>query len=342
MRRLLAHWRDGYDWRRWEAVLNRFANYRARIDGLDVHLMIEEGSGANPPVLLLTHGWPGSVFEFYKVIEPLAHPERFGGTADDAFTVVCPALPGFGWSSAPPAPWGPRRIADLWARLIERVLGCERVFAQAGDWGAIVTAWLALRHPHRVRAVHLNTVPLKPYLGPGTRPLDADEEAFVAAFRKRTARAMGYFRIQGTRPDTLAYALADSPAGQAAWIVEKFQHRDEPGELTHFSLDELITNVMIYWVTNSALTSSWIYHAVTERGGLELGSREDGAPERIEVPTGFFLAPHDLIPIPPRGWLERVSRVTHYAPQEDGGHFAALERPTAFVADVREFFRAYR
>ncbi len=344
LQRLIRHWRERYDWRLWEARLNRHAHYRARVDGIELHLLIEPGSGSDPPLLLLTHGWPGSVFEFHKVIDPLAHPERYGGAAEDAFTVVCPSLPGFGFSGAPPAPMTPIEIADLWARLIGDVLGRDRVFAQGGDWGSIVTSWLALRHPEQVRAIHLNMVPLKPYLGSGSAPLSEDERGWIARFKKRTANAMGYFAIQGTRPDTLAYALADSPAGQAAWIVEKFQHTpaDEPGELSHFSMDELITNVMIYWVTNTALSSSWIYHAVTERGGLELGAAADGTPRRIEVPTGFFLAPYDLSPIPPRSWLERAYRVVHFAPQDRGGHFAALERPEAFAADVRAFFSAFR
>lgn len=344
LERLLAHWRERYDWRRWEARLNRHAHYRARIDGIELHLMVEPGSGSDPPVLLLTHGWPGSVFEFHKVVEPLAHPQRCGGKAEDAFTVVCPSLPGFGWSGAPPKPMTPIEIADLWARLISEVLGREWVFAQGGDWGSIVTSWLALRHPAQVRAIHLNMVPLKPYLGPGSAPLTEVERAWIARFKKRAARAMGYFAIQGTRPDTLAYGLADSPAGQAAWIVEKFQHLPsaEPGELSHFSMDELITNVMIYWVTNSALSSSWIYQAVTERGGLELGAADDGTPQRVEVPTGFYLAPYDLSPIPPRSWLERAYNVVRFTSQDEGGHFAALERPEPFVRDVREFFSAFR
>lgn len=340
MKAFVEYWRDGYDWRKWEAELNRWPGYMAKVDGFDIHLWCEPGSGSNPEPLLITHGWPGSIFEFHEIIEPLAHPERFGGDAEDGFTVICPSLPGYGWSSAPSKPMHPKQIADLWARMMTVTFGIEKFSAQGGDWGSIVTSWLAHRHPERLNAIHLNMVPLRPWLGEGAPPVTADEREWIAAFKKRTARGMGYFQIQGTKPQTLNYGLADSPAGLAGWIVEKFQYRQKegPGVLTLHSMDQLITNLMFYWVNNAHNSASWVYTAVTQQGGMELGRRDDGTPDRIEVPTGFCLFPFDLGLIPPDSWLNRSYNVVHYTKQDDGGHFAAMEKPQELVADIFKFF----
>lgn len=344
MRRLVDYWRDGYDWRKWEAELNRWPNYIASVDGFDIHFICEPGSGTDPEPLLITHGWPGSVFEFNRIIEPLAHPERFGGDAEDGFTVICPSLPGYAWSSAPAEPMHPQKVADLWARFMTEVFGVEKFSAQGGDWGSFVTSWLAHRHPERLNGIHLNMVPLKPYIGEGAPPLTDDEKAWIGRFRKRTAHAMGYFQIQGTKPQTLNVGLADSPAGLAAWIIEKFQHRmkEGPGELSLFPMDELLTNVMIYWVTNSHNSATWLYTAVTREGGMEFGRRADGTPDRVEVPTAFCLFPYDLVPIPPESWVQRAYDVRRFTAHEDGGHFAAFEKPDELVAGIRAFFGSLR
>jgi len=344
MRALVDHWLGAYDWRHWEARLNRFAQYRAEIDGLKIHFLVEPGSGDVPLPLILTHGWPGSFFEFDQVIEPLAHPERFGGDIRDAFTVICPTLPGYGFSDAPAKPLGPRAIAGMWRTLMVEVLGHERFVAQAGDWGAIVTSWLALDHPENLAAMHLNMMPLRPHLGPETAPLSEAEKAWIAAYKKRWAAQGGYFAIQGTKPQTLAYGLADSPVGLAAWIIEKFQHRlaEPAGSLSLFSMDRLITNVMLYWLTNSHDTATWLYHAVTHEGGLGLGPGPDGRGERVQVATGFAFMPHDLVPPPPAGWPERAYNVVHRTDFAEGGHFTAFEQGPELIADMREFFRAYR
>lgn len=341
MRQMVRHWQTDYDWRKWEALLNGFPNYVAEVDGFNIHFMCEEGSGPNPTPLLITHGWPGSVFEFHKIIEPLAHPERFGGNVEDAFTVICPSLPGYGWSSAPAAPMHPKKIADLWARFMTEVFGLEKFAAQGGDWGSIITSWLAHRYPDRLIGIHLNMVPLKPYLGKGTPPVSADEKEWIGRFRARTARAMGYFQIQGTKPQTLNYGLSDSPAGLAGWITEKFQYRvkEGPGKLSLFDMDELLTNIMIYWVNNAHNSASWIYTAVTHEGGMELEARADGSADRIEVPTGFCLFPYDLVPAPPESWLQRAYNVQNLTVEADGGHFAAWEKPEELTRDIRSFFR---
>ncbi len=342
MQKLVTYWRDGYDWRKWEAELNRWPGFMANVDGIDIHFLCEEGSGSNPEPLLVTHGWPGSIFEFHQIIEPLAHPERFGGDPEDGFTVICPSLPGYGWSSAPKKPMHPKQIADLWAKFMTQVFGIERFSAQGGDWGSIITSWLAQRHPDRVRAIHLNMVPLRPCLSGGAPALSDDEKKWIAGFKKRTALSMGYFQIQGTKPQSLNYGLSDSPVGLAGWIVEKFQYRmkEGPGLLTLFPMDELLTNVMIYWVNNAHNSASWIYTAVTHQGGMELEQRDDGTPDRIEVPTGFCIFPYDLVPAPPDSWLNRAYNVRHYTRADDGGHFAALEKPKELVADIQTFFRS--
>lgn len=339
MQKLVDHWIDGYDWRRWEAELNRFPQYLAEIDGLKIHFLVEPGSGERPLPLLITHGWPGSVFEFHKIVEPLSHPERFGGDPADACTVICPSLPGYGFSDWPAKPITPRDIAHIWQKLMTQVLGIERFVAQAGDWGSVVTAWLAFHYPQAVKAIHLNMLPLKPDLGPGTAPLSQAERDWVKALRRRMRWAGGYQEIQGTKPQSLAYGLADSPVGLAAWIIEKFQHRlgEGPGELSAFPMDELITNVMIYWVTNCHNAASWIYHAVRHQGGVALGPGE-----RVAVPTGFAFFPHDLFPIPPESWPKRAFDVVHRTDFDDGGHFAAFENGGLLVDDMRKFFRPFR
>ena len=344
LKKFVDRWQNGYDWRHWEAELNRFPQYRADVGGLKLHFIVEQGSGENPLPLILTHGWPGSVFEFHKIIEPLAHPERFGGDPNDGFTVIAPSLPGYGFSDWPDRPITPREIAGYWHKLITDVLGLDRAVAQAGDWGSVVTSWLAFDHPETVAAIHLNMLPLKPHIGAETAPLSDAERDWVAKLKRRMVWAGGYQEIQGTKPQSLAYGLADSPAGLAGWIVEKFQHRlkEPPGSLSLFPMDELITNVMIYWVTNCHNAATWIYHAVRHQGGTELGPGPDGKGERVETPTGFAFFPYDLFPIPPESWPKRAFNVVHRRDFDDGGHFAALEKGDLLVEDMRTFFRAFR
>ncbi len=343
MQRLVAYWRDGYDWRAWERVLNRWPQYLVPLSDpeygdLDIHVQIEPGSGSSPQPLVITHGWPGSVFEFHKIVEPLAHPERFGGDADDAFTVICPSLPGYGFSRGLGKPIGPRGTARLWRQLVVEKLGHERFFAQGGDWGSLVTAWLGIDHPDALRAVHFNMVPLRPDLPEGTRP-DADEQRWIAKAKRRMAREGGYLAQQSTKPQTLAFAMADSPAGLAAWITEKWHgwpgaaaDRDPP-----LPMDEILTNIMIYWVSGSFPTSTWFYWAAAQNNEFRMGPGQ-----RVTPPTGFFLPAYDLVPPPPDSWLKRGYNVVHRLDTPEGGHFAAMDQPEALSADIRRFFRAYR
>jgi len=338
MRGVVDHWRHRYDWRHWEARLNRFPQYRAEIGGRKLHFILERGSGDNPLPLILTHGWPGSVAEFIDVIEPLAHPERFGGDVCDAFTVVAPSLPGYGFSDPPERPVTPREIAALWRELMVDLLGCTRYVAQGGDWGACVTSWLALDHPDRLAAIHLNMLGLIPSAGAGNETLAPDEAEWREAARAKTARETGYQLIQGTKPQTLAYGLTDSPVGLAAWILEKFHGWTIPGQAgpPPFDLDHLLTNVMLYWL-GGINASTWLYVSIVEGTGFFLKPGE-----RVEVPTGLFLFPNDLIPSPPESWTRRAYNVRHRRDAESGGHFAAMENGPLLVEDMREFFRAYR
>lgn len=338
MRGVVDHWRHRYDWRHWEAKLNRFPQYKAKVGGRDLHFILERGSGDNPLPLLITHGWPGSVVEFIDIIEPLNHPERFGGDASDAFTVVAPSLPGYGFSDPPDDPITPRDIAGLWRELMVDVLGCERYVAQGGDWGACVTSWLALDHPERLAAIHLNMLGLIPSAGAGTERLAEDEANWREAARRATERETGYQLIQGTKPQTLSYGLTDSPAGLAAWILEKFHGWTIPGQEAPppFDLDHLLTNVMIYWLTGIN-ASTWLYVSIVDGTGFFLKPGE-----RVEVPTGLFLFPNDLIPPPPDSWARRAYNVQHRRDGVSGGHFAAMENGPLLVEDMQGFFRRYR
>ncbi len=335
--RLVEHWRQDFDWRAWEARINRFEQRLVDIDGIDIHVLIEQGSGAHPLPLILTHGWPGSFLEFIELVEPLAHPERYGGRVEDAFTVIVPSLPGYGFSGAPRAPITPRHVAGMWHRLALE-LGLTRYAAQGGDWGSVVTSWLALDHPGALAAIHLNMVGLRPWIGSGSPPVSAEEKAWINAAQQVRARETGYQQIQGTKPQSLAYPLTDSPAGLAAWIVEKFhgwtiggEDRDPP-----FGLDHLIANVMVYWI-NGINAANWLYVSLVDgtAAGLAQG-------ERVAVPTGFSLFPRDLLLPPPRSWAERAYDVRAFNVFGTGGHFPAMENGPLLIEEIRTFFRSWR
>ncbi len=345
MKRFAAYWREEFDWPAAQARLNRFPQYLAEIDAgahgrLDLHFVLREGAGPDPLPLVLTHGWPGSVFEFWGIVDALADPAAHGGDPADSFTVICPTLPGYGFSTGLRRPMNPRVMAGLWARLIREVLGLERVCAAAGDWGSVVTAWLGTDHAELVQAIHLNMLAFRPHLDAAAKAgLSDEEKAWIARSKKRFARQGGYWQIQGTKPTTIGYGLSDSPIGLAAWLVEKFQ--GAPGAdasvLPPFPMDDLITNIMTYWVTNSISSANWTYWSVNNQQGVELPPGR-----RCETPTGFFFPPMDLIPLPPQGWVDRAFNTVHRTDAETGGHFVAMDNGPAFVADLRRYFRRCR
>jgi len=337
MKELAAYWVARYDWRRHEAAINRFPQFVAPVDGIDIHFIYEKGSGPAPMPLLISHGWPGSVVEFLEIIEPLAHPERFGGKIEDAFDVIAPSLPGFGFSGRPPRPWGPRRIAGTFARLMTEVLGYRGYLAQGGDWGAAISSWLGLEHAPACRAIHINLLTMRHPAG----PQGAAEIAWAERFEREQEMENGYRTQQATRPQTLSYAMMDSPVGVAAWLVEKFNSwSDTVGddvESAH-GKDTLLTNIMVYVTTRTFNTASWIYYGRREEGGRIL------SPEgrRVEVPTACALFPKEMLAWPPRSYAERMYNVQRWTEMPRGGHFAAMEEPSLLIDDIRAFARTLR
>ncbi|MET3513889.1 pimeloyl-ACP methyl ester carboxylesterase [Pseudacidovorax sp. 1753] len=331
---LCGYWAEQYDWRDREARLNRFPQHLTTIDGLDIHFLHARSPHPQAMPLILTHGWPGSIVEFQKVIGPLTDPAAHGGDAADAFHVVCPSLPGFGFSGRPTTVgWGVDRIAAAWAELMAR-LGHGRYAAQGGDWGSAITTALGAHDPAHCAGIHIT-------MSMGSRPRTAatPTEAEVQALQRAKLYrdwGMGYARQQSTRPQTLGYALADSPAGQAAWILEKFQAWTDCGGALESVLgrDELLDNVMLYWVTNTATSSARLYWE-------SFGTRRRAA-RVVEVPTGVSVFPQEIVP-PVREWMaDMYPCIRYWNVLPRGGHFPAFEQPALFVEEVRGFFRLLR
>ncbi len=332
VRDVCGHWADRYDWRERERALNRFDQYTTEIDGLDLHFVHARSPHAGALPLILSHGWPGSIVEFHKVIEPLTDPTRFGGDAADAFHVVAPSLPGFGFSGKPPATgWGVEKIASVFAALMAR-LGYDRYGAQGGDWGSAITTALGANDPEHCAAIHV-TLAMK------ARPkLDGELSPAELHAIERAKHYLdwdsGYSKQQATRPQTLGYGLVDSPAGQAAWILEKFwawtDCRGHPENV--LTRDELLDNVMLYWVPATGASSARLYWESFNRGPSPT----------VSVPTGFAVFPGEIVP-PVRSWVEEsYTDIRHWTEHDKGGHFAAFEVPDAFVADLRQFFQLIR
>ena len=337
LKALVAYWHHQFDWRAQEARLNQFVQFRTEIDGFGIHFIHDRGQGPKPLPLLLTHGWPGSFFEMVKVIPLLTDPAGHGGDPADSFDVIAPSLPGFGFSDRPTVRGvTTTKTAEWWARLMTDVLGYVRFAAAGGDIGAGVTQRLALAHPDRLVGIHLT------YLGSTsahTEPPDRSEaeQRYLHALQQWSLQEGAYARLQSTKPQTLAYGLNDSPVGLAAWITEKFRTwSDCDGEVERrFSKDELLTNIMLYWVTETIPSSVRIYFENAHASSpLQPG-------QHIEVPAGVALFPKE-ISLPPREWAERSLRVQRWTPMPRGGHFAALEEPELLVEDLRAFFRPLR
>jgi pimeloyl-ACP methyl ester carboxylesterase len=338
LRQLVDYWRIHYDWRVHEARLNAFQQFTVPLAEIDVHFIHQPGVGPAPLPLLLVHGWPGSVWEFYKLIPLLTDPARFGGDARDAFTVVAPSLPGYGFSFRPHQPRLNRvAMADLFTALMTEVLGYQRFAAQGGDIGAQLTMRLAAAHPEYLYGIHLNFI--GGALREVTRPEGpTDEERhYLEALQHWLTEETGYQWIQGTKPQTLAYGLTDSPVGLAAWIVEKFRSwSDCGGEVERcFTKDELLTAVMLYWATGAINSSFWPYYT-TRHGDWSVANSP-----RIGVPTAYLDFPREIVR-PPRSMAEQVLNIQRWTTMTSGGHFAALEQPEALAADIRTFFRSFR
>jgi pimeloyl-ACP methyl ester carboxylesterase len=336
LRELATYWRDDYDWRAWEARLNAFPQFTTTIDGANIHFLHVPSPDPDALPLIITHGWPGSVVEFLEVIGPLTDPAAHGGDPADAFHVVVPSMPGFGFSGPThETGWDTTRIALAWAELMRR-LGYDRYGAQGGDWVAQVSRTLGIRDAEHVVGVHLNFLPTFPSGDPADlEGLTEAEQEKLAKLEYFATEQSGYFSIQGTRPQTLAYGLTDSPVGQLAWIVEKFKEWTDSETVPEDAVDrdQMLTNVMFYWLTETARSSADLYKADTSAFG---------EPEIIETPTGIAVFPAE-IGQPIRRFAEPSNpNIVHWSEFDRGGHFAAMEEPDLLVEDVRTFFRGLR
>jgi epoxide hydrolase len=332
IKEVCQYWADGYDWRSREARLNRFPQFTTEIDGLDIHFLHVRSLHPEAMPLIITHGWPGSVLEFHKVIEPLTNPTAHGGVGGDAFHVVCPSLPGFGFSAKPTTiGWNADRIAAAWAMLMDR-LGYARYGAQGGDWGSVVTTSLGANDASHCAGIHITfAIATRPKVEGQPTP---EEARALQGIKHYTDWESGYSKQQSTRPQTLGYGLSDSPSGQAAWILEKFwAWTDCDGHPENIlSRDELLDNVMLYWATASATSSARLYWESFRRRTAHT----------VTIPTGVAVFPKEIVP-PVRKWMEgSYTDIRHWSEMPKGGHFAAFEQPDLFVNDVRAYFRMLR
>ena len=339
IKELVEYWRTDFDWRAQEKKLNAFHHFKSEVEGLDIHFIHERGTGPNPIPLVITHGWPSTFFEMTKIIPLLADPGSHGADPADSFDVVAPSLPGFGFSQATSERgMQVQKVADLWAKLMTENLGYPKFAAQGGDIGAGVTSRLGYAHHDKLYGVHLTSVTRPtPYLGPGARSLTEEETAHMAQREQWSQDEGGYNHIQGTKPQTLSYGLNDSPAGLAAWIVEKYRTwSDCHGDVeSSYTKDELLTTVTIYWVTGTIGSSVRMY----KENQSHLWTMEPD--EIVAAPAGMALFPQEIAR-PPREWAERSYDVRRWQEMPRGGHFAALEEPELLAHEVREFFRPLR
>ena len=338
LRDLVRYWHDHFDWRAQEAALNEFPQFKVALAGIDLHYLHVPGVGPNPAPLLLLHGWPGSVFEFLDIIPRLTDPARFGGDPADAFTVIAPSLPGYGLSFAA----GQKRfaidaIADVMAELMTDVLGHQRFAAQGGDWGAFVTSRLGYAYPDRMIGIHINLLTV-PRDRPASAQPTAEEQRYGEELAAWLKEETGYQAIQGTRPQTLAYGLTDSPAGLAAWIGEKFRAWSDCGGVPEHAIsrDRMLGNIALYWFTGAIGSSFWPYYA---RMHAPWPIPPGGT---IAVPTGYAAFPREIVR-PPRSLAEKIyTNIQRWAPMPRGGHFAAMEQPDLLAAEIQAFFRGLR
>ena len=330
VKELVQYWGEQYDQQRLANRLNAFDNFKTNLLGLNIHFMHIKSSNPNARPLLLTHGWPGSVVEFLKVIGPLTEPQEHGGTADDAFHLVIPSLPGYGFSDKPKATgWGVEKIADAWSTLMAR-LGYSQYFAQGGDWGSVITSYIARQDPEHCLGIHINMGIVAP--DPNAENLTANELSIMAGWKYYQDWDSGYSKQQATRPQTLGYGLVDSPSGQAAWIIEKFyQWMDCDGHPENIvSRDELLDNIMVYWLTGSGASSARLYWE--SFGGGE------GREQPVSIPMGASISAKDIFRTSERFASRVFTNIVYWKDKEEGGHFAAFEQPNAFVSELRECF----
>ena len=330
MKDLADYWATKYDWRAREAAMNKHRHFKAKVDDYEIHFMYEEGSGPNPQVLIMTHGWPGSFVEFLKSIDMLAHPEKFGGKVEDAFTVICPSIPGFGFSSKPKKPINSRDVAALWDKMMTENLGHSSYITQGGDYGSMISIWLAAEGKG-CKAVHLNFL-----LGVGAPVVTPEDQASMKRWGEVYMGEGGYIHIQSTKPLTLSYAMTDSPLGVGAWIFEKMKTWSDLKDGDPWSVytrDEVLDNIMVYLADNTFGTASWMYAGA--------GTAPSVPPDKITKPTAIAHFPGELV-FWPRSYGERHFNLIQWTDMPHGGHFAAMEQPKLFADDVRAFGKKVR
>ena len=337
MKEISSYWVKDFDWRKHETEINKFSNFTTVVEDIEIHFIHEKGSGSNPTPLLLMHGWPGSIVEFLHIIEKLAHPEKFGGNIEDAFDVIVPSLPGFGFSGKPSKPIGPRKMAAILNKLMVENLEYKIYLAQGGDWGATIANWIGYDHSKSCKAIHINCLTMRHPDGPQTK----QEEEWQERFNKDQIMQDGYRTQQATKPQTLSYGMMDSPVGIAAWIIEKMYSwsdlKDNNIESV-YSKDTLLANIMVYVVTKTFNTATWIYYGRREEGGRFFPKDF----KKIEIPTAAAIFPAEMSEWPPRSYVDRMFNITQWTEMPSGGHFAALEEPERLVNDLVKFSRTVR
>ena len=339
----LHYWETSYDWRQHEAAINNLPNFMTRIESMPIHFIHVRGKGPKPVPLILSHGWPWTFWDWHKVIGPLSDPAAYGGDPADAFDVVVPSLPGYGYSNPLTTPginfW---RTADLWVKLMRDVLGYDKFAAGGGDWGAILTAQLGHRYAQHLIGIYLHLmVPLDVFTAPfpGAEVFAPEEAGMLKRNQRFFEGETGYSAMQATKPQTLAFALNDSPAGLAAWIIEKRRTwSDCGGDVERrFSKDDLATTLTIYWTTQSFGNSARYYYECAHNPWRPAHHRQP----LVEAPTGIAVFPHEVVMLP-RSWAERYYNLKHWTPMKSGGHFAPMEEPAALIEDIRVFYRTLR
>jgi len=335
MKEISKYWVEKFNWKSVEEKINKFKNFKTNIDGIDIHFIQEKGSGSNSKPLLLSHGWPGSIVEFLHIVDQLAHPEKFGGKEEDAFDVIVPSLPGFGFSGRSSRPIGPRKMASIFNSLMTKVLGYKKYIAQGGDFGGAIATWIGYDFPKTCTAIHINILIVRHPDGPQTK----EEKEWEERFERDQIIENGYRTQQATKPQTLSYAMMDSPVGVAAWIIEKMHGWSDikNNDIENVYLkDTLLSNIMVYLVTKTFNTASWIYYGRREEGGRFLP--KENLP--LKVPTAVALFPKEYLEWAPRSYVERIYNIQRWTEMPKGGHFAALEQPDLLVKDIRDFVKS--
>jgi pimeloyl-ACP methyl ester carboxylesterase len=337
LKELCDYWVSEFDWQKHEKQINNFENFITNVEGTDIHFIKKKGSNPNSTPLLLMHGWPGSVIEFLEIIDKLANPEKSGVNTKNSFDVIVPSLPGFGFSGKPSKPIGPRKMAEILNKLMIENLGYKNYMAQGGDWGATIANWIGYDHSKFCNAIHINCLTMRHPDGPQSD----DEKDWQKRFDKDQIMQDGYRTQQATKPQSLSYGMMDSPVGIAAWIIEKMYFwsdlKDNNLESV-YSKDTLIANIMVYILTKSFNTASWIYFGRREEGGRFFPKNF----KKITVPTAAAIFPAEMSEWPPRSYVERIFNIKQWSEMPGGGHFAALEKPDLLVDDIRKFLRSLR